>query len=469
MSTVSRRIAEWSCSLKYEDLPPEVISCAKRFLFDSIGCAFGGYASEDVRIATAVAEDAGGNPQATLIGSGRKTSAINASFLNSLMIRALDFNDIYWKQDPSHPSDIIPAAMATGELTGKSGTDLLLGIVLGHEIEMRLCEAAFPGIREVGWHHATLTAFASPFVAAKMLDLDVERTIAAVGISGSHSASFGSVTAGKLTKMKNTVDPMACRSGVEGALLAAKGYEGPEPIFEGREGLGHCISDEWKWEILTEDLGKSWRILDCSMKGAPVEALIHTPLTVVLSMREKHGLTPKNLEEIRIKTIARAAEILSDPSKYDPKTKETADHSLPYCIAVAIADGKVTTQQFKTDRILDPSLRPLLKKIKVEVEQEFEQLFPRLQPCKVTARLTDGRELTDRMDYPMGDPRNPMSHRQMDDKFDALTADLLSDSANAMVKAAIEDADAAPTITELMDCFVADLHRSRGRERAAVA
>jgi 2-methylcitrate dehydratase len=442
--------------LSYDDLPPEVVESAKSFLFDSIGCAFGGYVSEDVRIATEVVRESGGNPQATLIGSGEKVSAIDASFLNSLMIRALDFNDIYWKQDPSHPSDIMPAAMALGELAGKAGRDLLLGIVLGHEIEMRLCEAAFPGIREVGWHHATLTACASPFVAAKMLGLDVERTIRAVGISASHSATFGSVTAGKLTNMKNTVDPMATRSGVEGALLASKGYEGPEPIFEGREGLAHCISKEWKWEIVTEGLGDSWRILQCSMKGAPVEALIHTPLTVVLALRERHGLHAGNVEEIRIRTIRRAAEILSDPSKYDPRTKETADHSLPYCIAVAVADGMVTTKQFKPERILDPALRPLMGKIRVVQEPEFESLFPRLQPCAVTVRTTDGKECSDRMDYPMGDPRNPMSPEQMENKFDALTDGVLSAAARRRVKDAIRSAEKAKSLRALMETFVAD-------------
>jgi 2-methylcitrate dehydratase len=456
MSSIARTLAEWSTALRYEDLPPEVVACAKSFLYDSIGCAFGGYRTEDVGIATRVVEEGGGNPQATLIGSGKKVSVIDASFLNSLMIRALDFNDIYWKQDPSHPSDIMPAAFACGELAGRSGKDLIVGIVLGHEIEMRLCEAAFPGIREVGWHHATLTAFASPFVAARLLGLGVEETVNAVGISASHSASFGSVTAGTLTMMKNTVDPMACRSGVEGALLARKGYEGPEPIFEGREGLGHCISDEWKWEIMTDGLGSAFRILQCSMKGAPVEALIHTPLTVGLSLREKHGLAADDVESVQVKTIRRAAEILSDPSKYDPQTRETADHSLPYCLAVALADGKVTTQSFTKERILDPALRPLLARIEVVDEPEFESLFPRLQPCEVTIRTSDGRELRDRMDYPMGDPRNPMTPKQMDDKFDSLAGPCLSPGANAMVKAAIDDADAAPTVRELMECFVAD-------------
>ena len=456
MTSVNRRLAEFTHRLAFEDLPDDVVVCAKSFLYDSIGCALGGYRSEDVHIATEVVRESGGNPQATLIGSGDRVSAIDASFLNSLMIRALDFNDIYWKQDPSHPSDIIPAAMACGELKERSGADLLVGIVIGHEVEMRLCEAAFPGIREVGWHHATLTACASPYVAAKLLGLGVEEMVNAVGISASHSGTFGSVTAGKLTKMKNTVDPMACRSGVEAALLAAKGYEGPEPIFEGREGLEHCISEKWDWSIVTDGLGESFRILACSMKGAPVEALIHTPLTVALALRDKHRLSAHEIAEVRVKTIKRAAEILSDPSKYDPHTRETADHSLPYCIAVALADGKVTTQSFEKKRILDPALRPLLGKIQVLAAPEFEAMFPRLQPCEVTIVTNDGRELTDRMDYPMGDPRNPMTPKQMEDKFDALSRGVLSPAMNARAKAAIDDCEHAPTITELMECFVAD-------------
>jgi 2-methylcitrate dehydratase len=192
------------------------------------------------------------------------------------------------------------------------------------------------------------------------------------------------------------------------------------------------------------------------MKGAPVEALIHTPLTVALSLRQEHGLTADSVEEIRIKTIGRAAEILSDPAKYDPETRETADHSLPYCIAVAIADGMVTTEQFREERILDPALRPLMNKIRVEAEPAFEKMFPALQPCEVTVKKSDGTEVTERMDYPMGDPRNPMTPEQMENKFDALSKQFLKPESRRRVKAAIENADAAPTIRELMRTFSAD-------------
>ena len=170
----------------------------------------------------------------------------------------MDYNDIYWKQDPSHPSDIFPAALAGCERAKSDGKELIVGLVLGHEFEMRFCEAAFPGIRERGWHHATLTAFVSPIVAGRALHLAWEQIQHAVGISASRHATLGAVTAGKLTMMKNTVDPMATQSGVLAALMAEKGYTGPEHVVDGKEGLTHCLrsgveaesADRWAGRVL---------------------------------------------------------------------------------------------------------------------------------------------------------------------------------------------------------------------------
>ncbi|MFQ5701899.1 MAG: MmgE/PrpD family protein, partial [Acidobacteriota bacterium] len=193
--TITARMARWAAELTYEDLPGTVIHQARRFLLDSLGCALGGFSQHDVTIALEVLEKTAGSGPATVIGTGRKLDAITASLLNALMVRVMDYNDIYWKQDPSHPSDLIPAALACGELKNRGGRDLTVGIVLGHEFEQRLCEAAFPGIRERGWHHATLTAFAAPIVASKMLGLQAGQIQHAIGISGSRHATLGAVTA----------------------------------------------------------------------------------------------------------------------------------------------------------------------------------------------------------------------------------------------------------------------------------
>ncbi|MCP4659293.1 MAG: MmgE/PrpD family protein, partial [bacterium] len=184
-------MARWAERLSFDDLSADAVHEARRYLLDSLGCALGGFLQHDVKIALEVIGECAGRGPATVIGTGEKLDPISASLLNALMVRVMDYNDIYWKQDPSHPTDIIPAALACGEKTGKSGRDLVVGIVLGHEFEQRLCEAAFPGIRERGWHHATLTAFVSPIVAGKLLDLGWEKIQHAIGISASRHCTLG--------------------------------------------------------------------------------------------------------------------------------------------------------------------------------------------------------------------------------------------------------------------------------------
>ncbi len=285
--TITATMSQWAAGVKFEQLSQDAMYQAKRFLLDSIGCALGGYQQHDVTIALEVLNEIAGPGKATVIGSGQQMDAVSASLANALMIRCMDYNDIYWKQDPSHPSDIFPAAIAGCERAGSDGRELIVGLVLGHEFEMRLCEAAFPGIRERGWHHATLTAFVSPIVAGRMLHLSPEQIQHAIGISASARATLGAVTAGKLTMMKNTVDPMATQSGVFAALLAEKGYTGPEHVIDGKEGLVHCFGPEWKLNLLTDGLGDSWRITQCGMKAFPTEALTHTPISAVLGAGER--------------------------------------------------------------------------------------------------------------------------------------------------------------------------------------
>ncbi|MBU7046242.1 MAG: MmgE/PrpD family protein, partial [Theionarchaea archaeon] len=255
--SISNAMAEFAVNLQYKDIPAEAVKEAKRFLLDSIGCALAAVDNEDMNKALQYIKALGGHEQAT----------------NSLLIRALDYNDIYWKQDPSHPSDIIPAALSTGEHMKCSGKELITGIVIAYELEMRLCLAAHPGVREVGWHHASLTQFVSPVVAGKMLGLTRDEITAAIGISGSSHSTFGGVVAGALTNMKNTADPMATEAGVRAAMLARTGYTGPVKVFEGKEGLFEVIRNvEWDSAILIDGLGEKFLITECEYKAFPTEA-----------------------------------------------------------------------------------------------------------------------------------------------------------------------------------------------------
>jgi 2-methylcitrate dehydratase len=453
---VTATMARWAADLRYADIGAEAVHEAKRYLLDSIGCALGGYQQEDVALALQVLDEIAGNGPATVIGSGRRMDVVSASLANALMVRVMDYNDIYWQQDPSHPSDIIPAAMAAAERQRLDGRELIVGIVLGHELEMRLCEAAFPGIRERGWHHATLTAFVAPVVAGRMMGLGWEQIQHAIGISASRHVTMGAVTAGKLTMMKNTVDPMATQSGVLAALLAERGFTGPEHVVDGKEGLVHVMGPEWKLDVLTEGLGESWRIERCGMKAFPTEALTHAPISAVLDLVLQHDLAPDDIATVRIRSLARAADILADPSKYDPRSKETADHSLPYVIAAAIVDRQVTPRQFEIDRIMDERIRAQLHKVEVVADPEIERDFPRLQRVHVTITTADGRQLMRELDYPKGDPRNPLTDAEIEAKFVALADPVMTTAAQQRLIRAVWSLDRQDSVVNVMSLTRSD-------------
>lgn len=457
--SISRQIAEFAVNLRYEDLPTNVIAEVKRYLYDSIGCAYGALHTKDVNIIKDIYETMGGKEEATLIGYGNKIPAVNATLVNSLAIRALDFNDIYWKDDPSHPSDIIPAALSVGELVGASMQDVITAIVLAYEFEQRMCLFAKPGVRERKWHHATLTQFVSPIVAGKVLGLDVEQMVNAIGISGCHNHTIGCPTAGKLTMMKNTVDPMAVQSGVFAALMAQKDYSGTEKVFEGKEGfmdafigwnskaettapvdmIGRDGVSSWSWDVdaLVGNLGQDYKILQCSMKAFPTEALTHTHISCLLKIMINNNLDYTQIEEVKVTAFAQAYDILFDPAKYRPASRETADHSLPYCLAAVMVDKKITTQTFSDEKLKDPRIYEVINKIKGEPSIEFEKMFPAKQPSKVVVKTKDGKEYSEYLEYSKGDPREPMTMEDLENKFNALSSEIMNSDKQLEIKNAI--------------------------------
>jgi 2-methylcitrate dehydratase len=417
---LSYRLGQWVEQLSWEQLPAEVVDQLRRYLLDSLGCAFGGSQTPDWGMVRDMIAQEGGSEKCTLFGEGGKVAPIQAAFLNALSVRAQDYNDIYWQQDPCHPSDCLAAPLAGAEVSGSGAKAFLLGMLVAYEIQQRLCEVSFPGIRELGWHHATLTSFAAAYAAGKSLGMNAEQLQHAAGIAGAANCTLGAVTAGHLTMMKNAVSPMATRAGLEACFLAQRGFSAPAHIFEGKESLAHVMDSEWKWEIF-DDLGTDWRILKCGMKFFPTEALTHAPISCTISICKDHGLAADDIAEIRIKTLTKAADILSDPAKYRPTTRESADHSLPYCITMGLLYGRVTPDLFDEEVVRDPRVLDHIDKIKVFAEPSFEAAFPKVQRCHVAIDTTDGRTFEKQIDWPKGDPRDPLSDTEIRAKFDALS------------------------------------------------
>lgn len=453
--SITRQMADFVTGLRFEDIPADAVREARRFLLDSVGCALAAVHRPDMQAMERFTAALGGTPEATIIGSGLRTNAPNAALMNSLLVRALDYNDIFWEQDPSHPSDIIFGAVSPAEALHRDGRETLTAIVIAYELELRWCLACFPGVREIGWHHASLTQFVSPFVAGRIYGLDADQLVAAAGISGSSHFTLGGVVAGHLTNMKNTADPLATQAGVLAALMAREGYEGPVEVIEGKEGFQEVIrGTELKPEILLDGLGEKFLITRCGYKPFPTEALTHQPMTAVQMIMQENGLTAEEVARIHVKTTTRGADILSDPSKYDPQTKETADHSLPFCLAAVAADGGVYPSTFEGDKLFDPRIRRLLPLIEVVADPEIDALFPAVKRAVAVIETTDGRTFTKTVDHAKGSPENPMSDDELIAKFRANAGGVMDADRQDAVIAATLAFDELSDVGEYMKLLV---------------
>src|SRR5438132_3265877 len=199
------------------------------------------------------------------------------------------------------------------------------------------------------------------------------------------------------------------------------------------------------------------------MKAFPTEALTHTPISAVLDLIKTNDLKPDQVDKVQIRSLARAADILSDPSKYDPRTKETADHSLPYVIAAAIVDRQVTPAQFEMKKIMDPAIRAQLKKVEVVADPEIEKVFPALQRVVVNITTIEGRTFSKQLDYPKGDPRNPLTDAEVEEKFAALADGVLSAGAQKKLIDAIWNLEKVGSVSKLMALMKADVKGKRAK------
>jgi 2-methylcitrate dehydratase len=422
MKTLAEQMAGYTSSLRYEDLPNPVIHEVKRRIIDSLGCALGAYTAKTSRIAMRMARSVKGSPGASILGTSFKTSPDLAAFANGTMVRYLDYNDTYLSKEPAHPSDNIPAALAVAEAQHANGRELITAIVVGYEIQCRLCDAA--SLRARGWDHVTYGAFSSALVAAKLLKLTPEQTSHAVALAGVANVALRQTRVGELSMWKASAFANAARNGIFAALLAREGMSGPSPIFEGEKGFWRLVSGPFKLGLLAGRRG-DFKILDTYIKYYPAEYHAQSAIDAALALRPRIRI--EDIMSVQIRTFDAAVEIIgSGPEKWHPKTRETADHSLPYCVGVALIDGEVGLAQFSTGRISDPRLHQFMKKIQVVADPHLNEQYPTAIPNLIEINMKDGTKLTQQVDYPRGHPKNPMTDTEIEEKFIALSARALT-------------------------------------------
>jgi 2-methylcitrate dehydratase len=410
---LANRLAEYTCALRFEDLPATVVHEAKRRFIDSFATAVGAMDAEAYAIAKRCAQRVQGQPGAGLLGGGR-SSAEWATFVNGLLIRYLDYNDTYLSLEPAHPSDNLAAVLAVGDMAQAGGRDLITAGVLAYEIQCRLCDAA--SLRQHGWDHVTYGALSSALAACKLLRLDAARTTHALGMAGVCNVALRQTRAGELSMWKGCAFANAARNGVFAALLAAEGMTGPAPIFEGELGIMKLVTGPFELGPLGGE-GRPFMITQTYIKFWPAEYHSQSAIEAALQLRPEVG-DVRNVASVDIHTFDAAVDIIGkDPEKWRPKTRETADHSLPYCTAVALADGEVTHAQFDPKRFTDPALLDLVSKVKIHRDAALSSRYPAGIPNQVVVKLANGRQLMREVEFPRGHARNPMTDEEVEQKF----------------------------------------------------
>jgi 2-methylcitrate dehydratase len=426
--SLAHQLAHFACSLEFEDLGTNVVHEVKRRLIDSFGCALGAWNEEPCTIARTVVSDFSAKNGATVLGTDRKVPPDWAAFANGCCIRYFDYNDTYLSKEPAHPSDNFSAVLAVGESVGATGREMILAVAIAYEVQCRLCDAA--SIRARGWDHPTYGAFSTALACAKLMRLDPERTRHAINIAGVNCAAFRQARVGELSHWKGVAFANAARHGVYAALLARAGMTGPAPIFEGAMGfekelgvsLGNVAEVFDKTNEAVAGEGPASMILKTSIKYWPAEYHSQSAIEAALHLRNQIP-DRTQVKSMVIESHDASVDIIgSEEEKWHPQNRETADHSLPYITAVALIDGEITDKQFEPKRFTEPAIVSFLQSVEVKRNDELSALYAEAVANIVHVTLTDGRTLTKRVDYPLGNAKNRLPDKELEGKFLNLAA-----------------------------------------------
>ena len=412
---VTERVACYVLETSYQSFPKEVVHQGKRCFLDLLGVALGGAKQPLTRILLKTVKDFGGKPQATVWGHGFKTSVLNAALVNGAMAHALDYDDTH-SGSLGHPSaPLIPAVLAVAEWKGLSGKSALEAFILGFEVETRIGLGMGMKHYDRGWHAtSTFGRFGAAVAAGKLLGLSLEEMKIALGLAGTQAAGLRLVF-GTMTK---PFHPGKCAfDGVLSAILAQRGFTCAPNIIEGKKGYWEVLGDDSNLEPMVKDLGKKYEVLKNTFKPYAACLLTHPTIDAVIEMRNKYNLKPEDVEAISCDV---GKFCLDSAGQVEPKTGLSGKFSTYYCAALALAEGEAGENMFTDKKVQDPQMVALRKKVKAKVVPGYKDT-----EAKVTITAKGGKKYSAYVDTPKGDPRNPPTDEELENKFRSLAPSVL--------------------------------------------
>lgn len=477
--TLVQDLGRWVAGFDASAIPETAFDKAKQLVLDSLGCALGALEEETPRSALAAVRELGGHPDCTVIGTDIRTSAALAVLANGVLVRALDLNDVgLGASGACHPSDNIPVALSLGERQDASGRDVLAAIVMGYELYGRIHDLMR---LDCPWDNVTGSSPVAAAMAGRLLRLAPEQLAHALALAMSHSHTLGVVRLGQLSAAKGLADAMVAHAAVLATLLAAQGATGPETVFEGPRGMFQAALDKGGdkdgdkggdkgRDKGGDNRGKSGdraltappaphrlRIMEVGFKAYPCLASGQAAVAAALEVRSGLNDPLAQIKHIhaRMADTAFVRAQVNDRERDNPRSRETADHSFLYLVAVALLDGELTPAQFHEGRWFDPPVRALMERTRISTDAALNGYTPGAFPCALEATLNDGRVISVTMPYPPGNAKNPLGWPGIEAKFHRYAGAVLSGERRAAAVAAVKSMERLGSVRELMRLIAA--------------
>ena len=453
MDRILQQLSDYALGLVYDDLPQEVVDRAKHIVLDTVGCALGAAKSLPAVIARAVASEVTSATPATVLVSGQKTSPDLAAFANGVMIRYLDFNDTYTSLATCHPSDLLAPVLAAVDTTHGNGRDVILGMVLGYEVFCGLLDSGAMD-RELSWDQSTYGVIAAAVVAAKLLGLSKDQMANAISLATSSHITLEQVRRGQISHWKGCALANASRNAIFAAMLAAKGMTGPNEVFEGNDGFMNATGVTFELRSLA-GTGQPYRIMSARIKAFPSGYFSQSAIEAVLELRPRIS-SIDDIKEVRLQTFPSGHQVMgSSEANWKPETRETADHSLPFVMAIALMEGGLEIRHYDQGYYKHPDVRALMQKISVRIGDEPAAAWPNVPLNIVDIETRSGEVISTKVAYHLGHFKRLMSDEEQERKFRPMAEALLPKSQTDGLLACLRRLEHVERISELISLTVA--------------
>ena len=449
LDATTRRLVDFALAYRFDDLPAATVHAAKARVLDSVAVGLAAYAAPPVRILRKCAPRVDGPWSATLWGTRERTTPDMAALVNGTMVRYLDLNDAYRTLDASHPSDNLPGLIAAAQALGLAGRDVILALFISYEIQCRFTDTV--PFNEAGWDQPVVGAQAAALAAGRMMGLGAEQLAHALSLSVVPHLCTYQTRSGELSMWKGCAGPNGARHGLFAAQLAREGMTGPYSAYEGTFGIWkQTLGRAGEFRLPAGKLGLPLGLNQTNIKKYPVRDSCQLPIDTALELHQQlAGRLPKRLKVDTYKSAYAGA--VADPELWAPKTRETADHSMPFSIAAALADGEVTSDTFENHRFLDADVLGLIGAMKIEVDAEFSRQTPGLRNCRIEAQLGSGETVVAHRSLAQADIEKGTPDDVIKAKFHALTRRFLPEPARAELAAAIWRLEALERLDPIVD------------------